>query len=423
MAGTDKHIVYTAADIEKYWKGLLSAADQHAMEKAALDDPFLADAIEGYERTHGHMQADNETLQQRLQQRVNDRQKARVIPFGWKAAAAVILLVGAGWLYYANTEKQKASDLVVSTDKKTLPVPAPVAPADSTAIAKTTTTADSGNIIALLEASKKKAYYYNNEKAAAAEEQAKTDTIAAAEVIASNSDDKAREAPVASAPASAKVTVIDNNRGYANTQNEVRSQGFNVNAKRSNNFTIRVTDPQLRPIANAAIQIPELKLATQTDQRGYLSLWGKDSLSGIAIVSPRFETKYIQLEDSASLQQVVLQRRLTKEQLDEVVTKTDGAPRKKAKVQPASLDAEPLIGWEAYMDYLEKNKKVPADLADIHGTVVISFTVREKNIGGFLVEDSLDDQLDQEAIRLVKNGPAWKLLKGKKTRVTLTVVF
>lgn len=421
MAGTDKHIVYSAADIEKYWKGLLSAADQHAMEKAALDDPFLADAIEGYEKTHGHMLADNETLQQRLQQRVNDRQKARVIPFGWKAAAAVILLAGAGWLYYANSERQKASDLAVSTDKKTLPVPALLAPADSNSIAKTTTTADSGNIVALLEPSKKKAFYYNNEKAAAAEGQAKTDTIAAAEVIASNSDDKSREAPVASAAASPKVTVIDNNRGVANTQNEARDKSFN--ARRANNFTIKITDPQLRPIANAAIQIPALKLATRTDNRGFLSFSGKDSLSGIAIASPKFETKYIQLEDSASLQQVVLQPKLTKDQLEEVVTKTDGAPRKKAKVQPASLDAEPVIGWDGYMDYLDKNKKVPADAADIHGTVVISFTVREKNIGGFVVEDSLDDQLDQEAIRLVKQGPAWKLLNGKKTRVTLTVSF
>lgn len=419
MAGMDKHIVYSAADIEKYWKGQLSAAEQHAMEKAALDDPFLADAIEGYEKTHGQMLADNETLQQRLQQRVNDRQKARVIPFGWKAAAAVILLAGAGWLYYANSDKQKASDLAVTTEEKPLPQPANLPNADSNAVAKAKTV-DSSNIVALLEPEKKKTttYYYNQSSAA---EKAKLDTIAAAEVIASNSDDKSRETPVASAPASPKVTVIDNNRGFANTQNEARDKS--INARRANNFTIKVTDPQLRPLANAAIQIPALNLATRTDNRGFLSFSRKDSLSGIAIASPKFETKYIQLEDSASLQQVVLQPKLTKDQLAEVVTKTDGAPRRKAKVQPASLEAEPLIGWDAYMDYLEKNKKVPAEASDIHGTVVISFTVRAKNIGGFIVEDSLDDQLDQEAIRLVKNGPAWKLLNGKKTRVTLTVSF
>jgi len=49
----EKNIVnYTAADIEKYWKGKLSSAEMHAMEKAAMDDPFLADALEGYKDTN-----------------------------------------------------------------------------------------------------------------------------------------------------------------------------------------------------------------------------------------------------------------------------------------------------------------------------------------------------------------------------------
>ena len=39
---------YSAADIERYHKGQLTPEEMHAMEKAALDDPFLADAIEGY---------------------------------------------------------------------------------------------------------------------------------------------------------------------------------------------------------------------------------------------------------------------------------------------------------------------------------------------------------------------------------------
>ena len=48
----EKNIInYTAADIQKYWNGKLSAAEMHAMEKAAMDDPFLADALEGYKNT------------------------------------------------------------------------------------------------------------------------------------------------------------------------------------------------------------------------------------------------------------------------------------------------------------------------------------------------------------------------------------
>ena len=39
---------FTADDIEKYHKGVLSAKEMHDLEKAAMDDPFLADALEGY---------------------------------------------------------------------------------------------------------------------------------------------------------------------------------------------------------------------------------------------------------------------------------------------------------------------------------------------------------------------------------------
>ena len=45
MSENNYHINYSASDIEKYWKGQLSAAEMHSMEKAAMDDPFLADAI------------------------------------------------------------------------------------------------------------------------------------------------------------------------------------------------------------------------------------------------------------------------------------------------------------------------------------------------------------------------------------------
>jgi hypothetical protein len=48
MAEQNTHINYSAEDIERYLKGKMSAKEMHDMEKAALQDPFLADAIEGF---------------------------------------------------------------------------------------------------------------------------------------------------------------------------------------------------------------------------------------------------------------------------------------------------------------------------------------------------------------------------------------
>ena len=36
-------------DIERYLSGKMTPAEQHAIEKKALSDPFLADALEGAE--------------------------------------------------------------------------------------------------------------------------------------------------------------------------------------------------------------------------------------------------------------------------------------------------------------------------------------------------------------------------------------
>jgi hypothetical protein len=36
---------YSADDIRRYWNNQMSPAEMHALEKAAMDDPFLADAL------------------------------------------------------------------------------------------------------------------------------------------------------------------------------------------------------------------------------------------------------------------------------------------------------------------------------------------------------------------------------------------
>ena len=68
---------YTAKDIERYHSGELSPVEMHAMEKAALDDPFLSDALEGYAFTQT-ASSDLSTLQQRLENRIQKEKKKPV---------------------------------------------------------------------------------------------------------------------------------------------------------------------------------------------------------------------------------------------------------------------------------------------------------------------------------------------------------
>ena len=120
MMEENNHINYSAADIEKYWRGELSAAEQHAMEKAAMEDPLLADAMEGYEKKaqvpERVIAADNNELSKRLAERVAEKQSTPVIrSVWWKVAAAIVVLLAAGWLYTGINNKAK-QDSVAKND-------------------------------------------------------------------------------------------------------------------------------------------------------------------------------------------------------------------------------------------------------------------------------------------------------------------
>src|SRR5580693_2213047 len=71
MSTNKNNIHYSASDIEKYRKGELSAGEMHDLEQAALDDPFLADAIDGLSQ-HPASQQDLTDLRDRLNKKVTE---------------------------------------------------------------------------------------------------------------------------------------------------------------------------------------------------------------------------------------------------------------------------------------------------------------------------------------------------------------
>src|SRR6476469_5635762 len=100
MAEQNIHIDYSAEDIERYLKGKMSAKEMHDLEKAALRDPFLADAIEGFsnasfEESSKHLNEITAALQTK-------KEETKVEPFPlksfywWRVAAMIIFVAGIG---------------------------------------------------------------------------------------------------------------------------------------------------------------------------------------------------------------------------------------------------------------------------------------------------------------------------------------
>ena len=112
--------------------------------------------------------------------------------------------------------------------------------------------------------------------------------------------------------------------------------------------------------------------------------------------------------------------------LDEVVVIGYGTQKKKditGSVTVSGHEAEPEGGWLAWENYLQANKDSSLMLNGSAETE-LSFQVNAKNnLSNVKITRSVSAKHDKEVIRLIKEGPKWKLLKGKKARVTITIKF
>lgn len=93
---------FNSNDIKRYLSGMMKPEEMHRIETAALEDPLLADAIEGYElqqdidHTTHHLD-----LQRRLAERVDAVEKTSFN--WWRIAAIFILVLGASTaVWYLN---------------------------------------------------------------------------------------------------------------------------------------------------------------------------------------------------------------------------------------------------------------------------------------------------------------------------------
>src|SRR5688572_26724650 len=92
--------------IRKYLAGELDDRAMHALERQALDDPFLAEALEGYAAHEPDQSAQLADLQQRLEQRVaqSEKGKLRLLYYRWASAAAILVILGLSFLWINRQE-------------------------------------------------------------------------------------------------------------------------------------------------------------------------------------------------------------------------------------------------------------------------------------------------------------------------------
>ena len=113
---------YQLSRIHNYIHGLMSKEEMFQLEKEALEDPFLQDAIDGYRLQNGVDTRQLSLLQQRLNRRVENTIATRHAQYyTWQrlaigAAAGVLFVVLLALLYFKhfNGKAERTTDVTLS---------------------------------------------------------------------------------------------------------------------------------------------------------------------------------------------------------------------------------------------------------------------------------------------------------------------
>jgi hypothetical protein len=222
----------------------------------------------------------------------------------------------------------------------------------------------------------------------------------------------------------------------------IRGAASNAGDEKKNEDTVHylqgtVTDNNGQPVPDATVMLKGRRQATRTDINGAFRLKTDSPDSGRDVVANAigFQPASGFIRPSAHYNQLIALNPAANA-LDEVVVSGYSARKKEVadeveaerKEKPVSrartAKAEPAPGWPAYLEYINKHKQIPGADSLLKGIEIVSFTV-DKNgeRRDFRVERSLSPAHDAEVIRLIREGPPWKLLKGNRQRCRLSVIF
>lgn len=127
MSKSRKHNTLTPEQLRQYLAGQLSPLEQHGVERAMLDNPLYAEAIDGLEliqKDKIDSQKVNVSLQQALQKRLQKQKKQKAIPL-WQSisvAAMVLVVLSMGTVFYLNQSEMSPKSESVALEGSSQPL-------------------------------------------------------------------------------------------------------------------------------------------------------------------------------------------------------------------------------------------------------------------------------------------------------------
>ncbi len=410
---------YTASDIQKYHSGDMSFEEMNELEKSALEDPMLADAIDGYENKN-NIQKDLSALREKIKTQ-NSKKSAtniRKLYSSISIAASVIVIFSIAYFLTKKTENKEIqlSANTTSPKQSVSPVLHEASPteqfenADSTSFAKN----DNGN---------------NNQSLISKSQNT-------GEISGSFSTKEAEE--LASILKSEKQKTSSKIIEKTNIQSTTKAHASV--SKKTNPSTV-ATQQQLATTIetedivradNTKFDVESKKETTANLIASSDNIFSSDSVSSFAIAKNDDAKAIVVSKAKHAIPAAANISNNADMQMQEVVINGYNNNRKKSlNTSVQKVSAKDLENTEnlseadktAFDDYVSTHKIACQDNLgnEIHGKVSLKFNIDKNGRPEKIkVTQSLNTVCDGQAIKLLREGPNWNGSKKRKEGIEIS---
>ena len=422
-----------------YIRGLRKGKEAHRLERESMQDPFLADAMDGYSQVEGNHEQRIEKL--RMQVSAHSAKKKNTRAITWSIAACLAIGFGIS-SYFLFLKKSMTDEVFIAKESVSSKLAEPAVPPTPAIPATPTVPTTPQKEIALATAKVKTDSTPASENSTpvseiTARQADKKDMIAK---IQATSQPQQGTPPVATVPVMEEVSeetaalqevVATMDTFESESDKKMKLAKVATILPQKNMIKGRVTDEKGEPLIGASVTYKGTNIGTITNMNGEFSLVKKDDKKRLTAEYIGYDPVEIQVDTSRTM---LIAMNENKQALNEVVVVGYGAKKNKksttlgsdAKVKEQTekeITPQPVIGKRSYQKYLKEHLVRPTDekCAQVKGKVVLTFLINKEGRPFYIkVKESLCESADKEAIRLIQEGPDW--IYGNKL-VEVTVKF
>ena len=424
-------------DFEKYFGDGLSEPARHDLEHHSLEDGFEAEAMEGWDEVSVEVaRADLAEIRERLL-------PAKKSFYWMKIAAAVAVLVVASVVVLINFNQQPAT---LAQDSRVEPSPVPkeeamkAAPPPEEAGNETISEPIADGTLEIVEeaieifeestpiaedkASAPELEIFENMRVAAPRLQARTEVTQDLTVA----DPAVSELAMVESEAEAPVQVLDAMEqdqapvGYGPGQQRystVADDRLDIQSKdkwSSRQIHGNVFDEEGQIVSNARVALSGTPIRAVSDVGGKFEMAVPDSIDAPTLVfsSSGFDPLNYSIRDLDTFDVV-----MAREDQPGFINAYPSTRAARKRTENAAIEAydeadfvraSPEGGYRKFEKYLKKHTRLPQEArqSGVKGTVLLTVELNEKGeITDISVKRGLGNGCDEEAIRIVQEGPSW----------------